>query len=329
MVVSFGEIMCRLSTPDYKRFTQTESFDVNYGGAEANVSVSLSNLGVNATHVGVLPDNDLGLAAIKMMRKEGVDVSHLLQREGRMGLYFLETGAMQRAPRIVYDRSDSAFANLNPKDFDWKSILKDAKWFHWTGITPAISQAAADALHDALTVAQELGVKVSGDINYRRNLWQYGKDVLDVMPALIAKTNLVIAGTTDFENCMGIKAETVEEAAKIAQEKNPSIEMVSTSYRNSISASHNRLTAMLWDGETTYTSREYDITHIVDRIGGGDSLMAGLLYGLLHFEDKQTVVEFATAASVLKHSLPGDANLVTVSEVMQLVENKHVGKLLR
>ena len=208
-------------------------------------------------------------------------------------------------------------------------ILKDAKWFHWTGITPAISQAAADALDDALNAAKELGVKVSGDINYRRNLWQYGKDVLDIMPGLIAKTNLVIAGTTDFENCMGIKAETVEEAAGMAQKQNSSIEMVSTSYRNSISASHNKLTAMIWDGSKTYTSREYNITHIVDRIGGGDSLMAGLLYGLLHFDDLQTVVEFGTAASALKHSIPGDANLVTVVEVMQLVENKHVGKLLR
>ncbi len=329
MIVTFGEVMLRLSTPGYERFTQASQFNAHYGGSEANVSVSLALMGVPSCHVTVFPENDLGKSAQQSLLKEGVDTSNILFGDGRLGLYFLENGAMHRAPKIIYDRSDSAFAKLNPKDFDWHDILKDASWFHWTGITPAISASAAQACLDALTVAHELGIYVSGDINYRRNLWQYGKTAQEVMPALIDKTNLIIAGVTDFENCLGIKAETLQEASEKAKALHPSIKMVAHTHRNNISASHNKLSASLWNGSKMLISQEYDVSHIVDRVGGGDAFMAGLIYGFKNYDDHQNVIEYATAASVLKHGIPGDANLITESEIKQLMEGKNVGRLLR
>jgi len=327
-VVTLGEIMMRLSTPGHERFINSNTYNVVYGGAEANVAISLANWGVSAAHVTAFPKHDIGKAAQQYLRFAGVDTSYIYFEDGRMGLYFLENGAMQRSSKIIYDRFDSVFANFDSKKIDWEKVFDGADWFHWTGITPAISASAAQLCQDAVNAASKLGVKISGDINYRRNLWQYGKQPLDIMPDLIDKTDLIIAGLTDFENCMGIYESDYISACKKAQEKCPSIKYISTTYRDSISASHNKLSGVLWNGKELLESQTFDMTHIVDRVGGGDAYMAGLIYGLLGSSD-QEALEFAVAASVLKHSIPGDANFVSVEEVEQLVKGENVGKLLR
>src|SRR5690606_34655460 len=213
-VVTFGDVMLRLSTPGFARLTQANAFDVTYAGAEANVAASLANFGIPAAHVTRFPENDLGEAATRALRKHGVDTSFIVYGPERMGLYFLENGAMQRASRIVYDRFDSAFAHIRTGTIDWDAIFAGAGWFHWTGITPAISQGAADACMEALKAAARHGVPVSGDINYRRNLWQYGKTARDIMPALIEGCDVVIAGITDMENCAGVSGNTFEERSE-------------------------------------------------------------------------------------------------------------------
>ncbi|WP_186757738.1 sugar kinase [Echinicola salinicaeni] len=327
-VITLGEIMMRLSTPGHERFVNSNTFNTVYGGAEANVAVSLAYWGLSSAHVTAFPNNDLGKAATQYLRFAGVDTSYVYFDEGRMGLYFVENGAMQRSSKIIYDRFDSVFANFDPSKINWEEIFKGADWFHWTGITPAISASASQICLEAVTAARQLGVKISGDINYRRNLWQYGIGPLDIMPKLINKCDLIIAGLTDFENCMDIHEKDFVTACKKAQEKSPSIKYVSTTYRTSISASHNKLSGVLWNGKDLLKSTEYDMTHIVDRVGGGDAFMAGLIYGLLGSSD-QEALDFATAASVLKHSIPGDANFVSVDEVKQLVKGENVGKLLR
>ncbi|MCH7396989.1 sugar kinase [Belliella sp. DSM 107340] len=327
-VITLGEVMMRLSTPGNERFLQTDQFQIVYGGAEANVSVSLAQWGVDAYHVTAFPDHDLGKAATNYLRQVGVRIDYIYTAEGRMGLYFLENGAMQRASKIIYDRFDSAFANFDGAEIDWDQVFDGADWFHWTGITPALSQKAADLTLKALEAASKRGMMVSGDINYRRNLWQYGKGPLDVMPELIKHTQVIVAGLADFENCMGIKAEDYLAACEKAKADFPQIKYITTTERNSISASVNELYAVLWDGENLLTSQTYEMSHIVDRVGGGDAYMAGLIYGLLHLSD-QEALEFGVAASVLKHSIPGDANLVSLAEVNSLVKGENVGKLLR
>ncbi len=327
-VVTFGEVMLRFSTPGFARFTQTTAFDVTYAGAEANVAVSLSRFGVPSAHVTRFPANDLGLAATETLRRHGVDTRWIQYGEQRMGLYFLENGSMQRASRIIYDRFDSAFAHIKPGVTDWEEVLKDATWFHWTGITPAISEGAADACREALVAARKLGVKVSGDINYRRNLWQYGKTALDIMPELIEYCDVVIAGITDMENCAEVSGGSFEEACSNFRKKFRNTRAIATTERESVSSSHNRISAMLWNGELL-RSQEYELTHIVDRVGSGDAFMAGLIYALLTGAKDQDALEFATAACVLKHSIEGDSNLATAEEVDSLVRGHNVGKLLR
>lgn len=328
-VVTFGEVMVRLSAPGNLRFTQADTFDVTYAGAEANVAVSLQHFGIPSTHVTKFPDNDLGRAATQSLRKFGVDTSHVTYSEGRIGLYFLENGAMQRASRIIYDRFDSAFANLGRDDFDWEEILKDAGWFHYTGITPAISQHAADACLDALATARKNGIVTSGDINYRRNLWQYGKAANEVMPQLIGLTDVVIAGETDIENCCGITGNSFVDACQKMMLKFPSVRKIARTERETINSSHNRISALLWDRKILHRSRHYDLTHIVDRIGTGDAFMAGLIFGSLTGMNDQASLEFATASCAWKHSVEGDANLATAEEIEALVKGENIGKLLR
>lgn len=328
-VITFGEIMMRLSTPGFARFTQASQFNVLYAGSEANVASSLAILGVPSAHVTRFPDHDLGRAATQTLLRYGVDTRYIVYGEGRIGVYFLENGSMQRASRIVYDRFDSAFAHIKPGMIDWDAIMKDASWFHWTGITPAISQGAADVCLEALQSARKHNVTISGDINYRRNLWQYGKSARDVMPPMIAMTDVVIAGVTDMENCMGVTGDSYEAACKAFQKANPATKYISSTIRDSVSSSHNRLTGLLWNGKELLHSREYEMTHIVDRVGGGDAFMAGLVYGLMKKKTDKQTIEFATAASVLKHAIEGDANLSTVDEVEALVKGENIGKLLR
>lgn len=328
-VVTIGEIMMRISTPGYTRFLQADSMDVVYAGSEANVAVSLSLFGITAAHITRFPDNDLGRAATQALERYGVDVRHIAYGNERIGIYFLENGAMQRPSRIIYDRFDSAFANIRPEHVDWDLILDGATWFHYTGITPAISQGAADVCLAGARKARKKGITVSGDINYRRNLWQYGKTARDVMPALIQETNIIVAGVTDFDNCAGIKGKDFGDTCRLAMKAYPNIQKITSTNRESVSSSHNRMRAQLWDGRTLFTSQEYDLTHIVDRVGTGDAYMAGLIYGWQTKKDDQQALEFAIAACALKHSIPGDINLVTVAEVEALQSGENVGKLLR
>lgn len=327
-VVTFGEVMLRFSTQAFSRFTQATAFDVTYAGAEANVAVSVLNFGIPSRHVTRFPDNDLGEAATQALRKYGVDTRSILYGDERMGLYFLENGAMQRASRIIYDRFDSAFAHIRAGSVNWDAVFEDAAWFHWTGITPAISQGAADVCGEALAAARKKGLTVSGDINYRRNLWQYGKTAVDIMPALIECCDIVIAGITDMENCAAITGDTYEQACANFAKLFPAVKRIATTARESVSSSHNKLSAMLWNG-ALIKSRQYELTHIVDRVGSGDAFMAGLIYGILSGKDDQDSLAFATAACALKHSIEGDVNLVSVEEVESLVKGENVGKLLR
>jgi 2-dehydro-3-deoxygluconokinase len=328
-VVTFGEIMMRLSTPGLSRFTQAHSFNVLFGGAEANVSISLAKLGLSASHVTRLPDHDLGKAVVQYLKAHNVDTASTQFGNERLGIYFVENGAMHRAPKIIYDRFDSAFANIKRGQFDWDAIMTRASWLHWTGITPAVSQGAADECLAAILAAKKNGVPVSGDINYRRNLWQYGKNATEVMPPLVEGTQYLVAATSDIANCLGINEAGFESACVKVMEANPSIKKIACTERETISASHNKLTGILWNGKQRITSRPYDLTHIVDRIGGGDAYIAGLIYGWMKKFDDQQTLDFATAASALKHSIEGDANLATVEEIQSLVKNENTGKLLR
>src|SRR5690554_2789549 len=327
-IITLGEVMMRFSTKSHERFTQAKDYHMVFGGAEANVAGSLSNWGFSVAHISAFPNHDLGKAALSYLRASGIDTSFIFFTEGRMGTYFLEKGAMQRSSKVIYDRFNSAFSLFDSSRVDWDAIFNGVDWFHWTGITPAISASAALLCLDAVEAAKRNGVKVSGDINYRRNLWRYGKSPLEIMPELIKHTHVIIGGLTDFENCLDIRSEDYIEACKIIQEKFPEVERIGSTVRESISSSHNTLEAFLWDGKRLLNSKKYDMSGIVDRVGGGDAFMAGLIYGLLNLRD-QEALEFAVAASVLKHSIPGDENFVSVEEVNHLVGGEDVGRLLR
>ncbi|QJD78791.1 sugar kinase [Spirosoma rhododendri] len=328
-IVTFGEVMLRLSPPGVGRFAQTDTLTMHFGGTEANVAVSLAQFGLRAQHVTRFPDNGLGRSAAGYLQRHHVDTQHVQYGDGRMGLYFLETGAGSRASQIIYDRVNSAFTRIQPTDVDWDAVLDGADWFHWTGITPALSQGAADCLLAGIQTANRLGVPVSGDIVYRSNLWQYGKTPQQIMPALTEGCTLVLGGKALFSEIYGVVGSTFQEAGRAMMERFPTLRYITDTKRNSISASHNQLSAKLFDGTTVYKSRIYDVQPIIDRIGTGDAYMAGLIYGLLMFNDPQRAVEFGSAASALKHTITGDVNLATVAEVETLEQGDSSGKLKR
>ena len=338
MVITFGEIMMRLSPPDNTRFMQATSFDITFGGGEANVSVSLSQLGVKAAHATTFPDNDLGLAAKAFLAKHGVETRHIQHSGKRLGVYFFENGSAMRPGKVVYDRADSSFANLNPKDFNWDSILNGASWFHWTGITPAISQATADACLQAIQTANRLGITVSSDVNFRKNLWQYGKSVKEIMPQLVEGCDIIVCSVMDAEEIFDIKPLEIESSqisnpfVSIAQQimqRFPRVKKIITTRRETISADNNRLTGIIYDGTEYTESQTIEITPIVDRIGGGDAFMAGFIYGSLHHYTTPDTLAFATAASALKHTIKGDVNLATLSEIESLMKGNTTGRLIR
>ena len=333
-VVTFGEIMLRLSPPEFLRFSQTNQFDVVYGGGESNVAVSLANYGIPTSFITRLPNNDLGDCALMEMRKRGVNTEHIIRGGDRLGIYFLETGAVSRGSKVVYDRAHSAMAEIKPGMIDWKSVFKNSSWFHWTGITPAISQGAADACLEAVKTASEMGITISTDLNYRAKLWNYGGDREKIMTELTSYCDVILGNEEDAEKHFGIKPEGLDvtkhghdvsaaaflSVCKQMMIKFPKAKKVITTLRGSISASHNTWAGVLYDGSKMYESSQYQITHIVDRVGGGDSFMGGLIYGLIAFpEDDQHALDFAVAASCLKHTIKGDANLVTVDEVQKLM----------
>ncbi len=328
-IITIGEVLMRLVASGHDRFSQATDYKIHFGGAEANVAISLAYFGQEAFHITAFPNHDIGQAALNYLREHGVNTSCVkIMNKGRMGLYFHEHGAMQRSSKIIYDRFDSSFSLAEPTNFDWDKIFENADWLHWTGITPAISLSAAKLCKIAIKKAKKYGLTVSGDINYRRNLWKYGKEPLDVMPELISNTDLIVAGKTDLQNCLNIEKNTFEEACSEACKQFKNIQRIATTKRMSFSASTNTLSAVMYEKGNMYFSKEYKMSQIVDRIGGGDAFMAGLIYGLL-YKDNQEALDFAVAASVLKHSIKGDANLATVQEVELLIQGENIGRLLR
>jgi 2-dehydro-3-deoxygluconokinase len=340
-VVTFGEIMMRLAPPDHLRFGQARSFNVIYGGGEANVAVSLANFGVPVDFVTRLPENDLGEACIQFVRQYGVGVDKIARGGERLGIYFLEVGAVQRGSKVIYDRAHSALATIQPGMIDWQEVFADAGWFHWTGITPAISKGAAEVCIEAVKTAREMGLTVSCDLNYRRKLWKWGKAPLEVMPELVKHSDIAIGNEEDAEKSLGIKAQGVDvttgkldsaayrSVCEEMVERFPNLKTVAITLRGSLSASHNTWSAVMWNGDAFYTAPQYDVTHIVDRVGGGDSFVAGLIYGLQTYTDHQMALNFAVAASCLKHTIVGDFNLVTVPEVEKLMGGDASGRVSR
>jgi 2-dehydro-3-deoxygluconokinase len=330
-IVTFGEVMMRLSPPGRKKLLQTDNLEILYSGAEANVSVALANWGMSTCHVTCFPDNPLGYAALASLRKMNVRVDQILFSPGRMGLYFVEQGALNRATAITYDRLPSAFSGVGKGSFNWESILQGSKWFHWTGITPAISQGAADCLAEALEVANRRGITVSADINYRSGLWQYGKSPGSVLGPLVECSDVIIAAASDTSGIFGIggQGEDYKTLAEAMRKRFPRMKAMLASQRESISASHNRLSGIYWNGNDVYETRTYDIDNIVDRIGSGDAFMAGFIFSTMEAEGDQARIEFATASAVLKHSMEGDFNLVAVDEVRSLAEGDTGGRVKR
>ena len=343
-VITFGEIMLRLATPDYLRFSQSSTLSATFGGGEANVAVSLANYGVDVEFVTCLPKNDIAAACVGELRKYGVGVKNIVYGGERLGIYFLETGAVARPSKVVYDRAHSSISTIEKGMIDWEKVFEGADWFHWTGITPAISASAAEVCLEACKAANRLGVTVSCDLNFRKNLWKYGKTAAEVMPALVECCDVILGNEEDAEKVFGIKPEgfdvtatggEVEQAAfesvcRQLMQRFPRAKKVIITLRGSINANHNTWGGVLFDGQKLYASPRYDITHIVDRVGGGDSFMGGLIYGLREYKgDDQRALNFAVAASALKHTIYGDFNLVTVAEVENLMKGDGSGRVAR
>jgi 2-dehydro-3-deoxygluconokinase len=339
-VVTFGEIMLRLNPPALQRFVQAESFEVSYGGAEASVAVSLVNYGVPAAFVTCLPLNEIGQAAVNYLRRFGVDTSCILRKGDRTGIYFLEIGANQRPSKIIYDRAHSAIAEIQPGAIHWNQIFSEARWFHFTGITPAISQNAADVSLEAAKSAKEKGLMVSCDLNYRAKLWKYGKPAGEVMAGLMPYVDVAIGNEEDCEKVFGIKGADVKVAGEVSAERYlavarglrnrfPNLKKVGITLRGSINATHNTWSAVLYDGNQLYSTSRYDITNVIDRLGSGDAFTGALIYCLLRGKSDQEALDFATAASALKHSIPFDLNLVNEEEVHSLVKEGGTGRIQR
>jgi len=333
--------MLRLAPPGYERFLQSPQFVATFGGGEANVAVALSGFGWPAAYVTVLPRNHpIADAVIGELRRFGVDTSRIVRAKGRMGVYYVETGANQRPSKVVYDRDNAAVALAKPGDIDWTRVFDGAGWFHITGITPALSASVADLSLEAVHQAREKGLTVSCDLNYRKNLWKYGKAAAEVMRELVKFVDVVIANEEDCQMALGVQADVDVHSGKLdrAQYRGlaekvlrefPNVKVIAITLRESHSASHNGWSACLANGKDFLVSRHYEITHIVDRVGGGDCFAGGLIYGLQALGGHQEALEFAVAASCLKHSIPGDFNRFSVDEVQALVKGGGSGRVQR
>ena len=339
-VVSFGEIMLRLKSPRAERLFQSPVLEATFGGAEANVAVLLAHFGVDATFVSAIPANPVGDACVAELRRFGVDTSRILRQGERLGIYYLETGANQRPSRVTYDRAGSSMASAKPGDFDWAAIVQGANWFHVSGVTPAISATAAQLALEAVRAAKAARVPVSIDYNFRKNLWRWGKRAPEVMRELVSHAQVGIANEEDCQQALGIKidvdvnrgglvADQYRVLAERVLEEFPNLERQAITLRESHSADHNGWSAVLHNRKQFLTSRRYDITDIVDRVGAGDSFAAGLIRGMLAYRDDSKALEFAAAASCLKHSIDGDFNRVTVAEVEALMKGEASGRVQR
>ena len=338
--LTFGEIMLRLRAPGHERFFQSNMMEATFGGGEANVAVSLANFGEDAAYLTVLPKNALGDECIRELRRFGVDTKRVVRGEGRMGIYFLEAGANQLPSKVIYDRANSAIALAKPGDIDWDKAFEGVDWFHITGITPAISESAMELSLESVKEAKKRGITVSCDLNYRKNLWKYGKAAAEVMRELAKYVDVAIANEEDVQKSLGITVDVDVESGELDREKYrklgdrvleqyPDMKLIAITLRESHSADWNGWAACLNDREHFYVSKKYEIRDIIDRVGGGDSFAGGLLYGLNHYEDKQAALEFAVAASCLKHSIIGDFNRVGVADVEKLAGGDASGRVQR
>ncbi len=337
-IVTMGEIMLRLSTPGQSRFVQTDTFDINYGGGEANVAVSVANYGHEAYFVSKLPAHEIGQAAVNSLRKFGVHTDYVARGGNRVGIYYLETGASMRPSKVIYDRAGSSIAEAQPDDFNFNEIFQDAQWFHWSGITPAISDASAECLRQALVAAKQAGVTVSCDLNFRKKLWTSEK-AQSIMRPLMQYVDVCIGNEEDAELCLGFKPDSDVDGGSTDAEGYKNIfrgmmetfgfKYVVSTLRESFSATPNGWKAMILDGSELYVSKRYDISPIIDRVGGGDSFSGGLIHGLLTKPTQGEALEFAVAASALKHTIPGDVNMVSVAEVEALVGGSANGRVQR
>ena len=338
--LSFGEIMLRLKTPGHERFFQTNTLEATFGGGEANVAVALANYGLDAGFVSALPDNDIGESAIRELKRFGVDTTHINRSGDRVGIYYLETGANQRPSKVVYDRAWSSICMAQPGDFDWSRIFDGAKWLHITGITPALSASAAELSIEAVAEAKKHGVTVSCDFNFRGKLWKYGKTAPEVMNELVKYVDVGIANEEDCQKSLGITVDVDVESGELDTAKYealgekvlhqfPNMSVIAITLRESHSADRNGWSACLRDADGFKLSRRYEITDIIDRVGGGDSFASALIYGLNAYEDRQQSLEFAVAASCLKHSISGDFNRVSVPEVEHLMGGDASGRVQR
>lgn len=341
-VVTFGELMLRITPPGREMILQTPNMVCTFGGAEANVAVAVSSYGDEAKYVTALPANDLGRAAVNELRRFGVDTSAIKMTDKRLGLYFTETGSNMRPSKVIYDRDDSAIAAVKPGDFDWDTILADADWFHVTGITPALSESLCAATIEALKKCKEKGITVSCDLNYRKKLWKWGKEPIEVMPEIAKYIDVMIANEEDCQKCLGIELETgvdsgkldtdmYKQLAKIVMDTYPNVKALAVSLRESISADHNNWSGVLAVRDNGfYQSRKYSITNIVDRIGGGDSFGGSLIYGLRNFDgDYQKAIEYAIGGSALKHTIYGDYVRFTKEDVLNLIAGSGNGRIQR
>jgi 2-dehydro-3-deoxygluconokinase len=339
--LSVGEVMLRLKSPGHERLFQSPSFESTFGGGEANVAVALANYGLDSGFVSALPDNAVGDACIRELRSFGVDVSKVQRSGDRIGIYFLEAGANQRPSNVVYDRAGSSIAVANPDEFDWSSIVDGAKWMHITGITPALSESAAELSLDAVKAARAKNLKVSCDFNYRGKLWNYGKSAPEVMRELVRYVDVGIANEEDCQKALGISVDDIdvesgdldprryEKLTEKVMAEFPNLSILAVTLRESRSADCNGWSACLRDKDEFLLSRHYEIIDIVDRVGGGDSFASALIYGLNAYDDRQDALEFAVAASCLKHSIPGDLNRVSVTEVEKLMDGDASGRVQR
>lgn len=337
-IITFGEIMLRLNTPDFKRFVQADSFEVTFGGGEANVAASLCNYGLNGVFVSKVPDNPIGLSAINQLRRYGVDTSYIAIGGERLGIYFLETGASMRASQVVYDRSNSAIAQATPDDFDWDAIFEGADWFHTTGITPALSDKSAKLTEIALKKAREKNITTSIDLNYRKKLWSKEK-AREIMSHLCQYVDVCIGNEEDAETTLGFKvAKTNITKGELnlsgykdvfnQMKKKFGFKYIASSLRESFSASDNGWSALVYDGNEFYQSKKYNV-RIIDRVGSGDAFAAGFIYGLVTGKSYDWAAEFGVAASAIKHTIPGDLNHATLNEIYDLMQGDGSGRVQR
>ena len=339
--ITFGEIMLRLRSPDHERFFQSPIFEATFGGSEANVAIGLARFGLKSYFISILPDNDIGDAAVNELRKYGVDVSLIKRKKGRLGIYFLESGANQRPSRVIYDRKYSSFYNIEENDIKWSDIFSEDTWFHISGITPAISQNLAEETLRAIDIAKRKGAVVSCDLNYRKKLWDYGISSIEIMTKIVSRIDYVIANEEDVQMTLGIDVNGIDiegermekdryrKLTDIVLDKFRNLKKIAITIRESFSADYSGWSSVLNNRNDFYISKRYNIRDIVDRVGAGDTFAAGLIYGLNNFKKDNETLEFATAASCLKHSIPGDLPLLYLDEVINLMKSAGSGRIQR